>query len=93
MLITTYQSSIAKDNDNFDTINVNNYLLDATHQLLALIDEDLLNSTNAKFANNNNTRMSEVMNKLTLNNESIKFKRKLFKNFQFLIKKKSRLHV
>jgi len=68
-------------------------LLDATHQLLALIDEDLLNSTNAKFANNNNTRMSEVMNKLTLNNESIKFKRKLFKNFQFLIKKKSRLHV
>ncbi len=37
--------------------------------------------------------MSEVMNKLTLNGESIKSKRKLFKNFQFLIEKKSELHV
>jgi len=47
----------------------------------------------AKSANNSDTKISEVMNKLTLNGEPIIFKRKIFKNFQFLIEKKSELHV
>jgi len=93
MSITTYQSSAAEDDDDSDTMNVNDYLSDATHQLSASVDEDLSDATNAESVNNDDTEMSEIMNKLTLNDESIKSKRKLFKNFQFLIEKKSELHV
>ena len=42
---------------------------------------------------NDDTTISEIMNKLTLNDESILFKRQVFKNFQFLVEKKSELHV
>ncbi len=47
----------------------------------------------AKSVNNSDTKISEVIDKLTLNDESIIFKRKVFKNFQFLVEKKSELHV
>ena len=48
---------------------------------------------NAEFAINDDTRINEVMNQLILNDKSILFKRQVFKTFQFLIEKKSRLHV
>ena len=35
----------------------------------------------ARSVNNNDSRISEIINKLTLNDEPIIFKRKLFKNF------------
>ncbi len=43
--------------------------------------------------NNGDTRIIEAMNKLTLDDESIKFKRQVFKTFQFLVEKRLGLHV
>jgi len=93
MPITTYQPSTAEDDDDSDTMNVDGYLPDATHQLPAPEDEDLSDATDAETANNDDTEMSEAMDKLTLDGEPIKSKRKLFKNFQFLVEEKSGLHV
>jgi hypothetical protein len=52
MSITTYQSFIAEDNDDSDTMNVNDYLSDATHQLSASEDEDLSDAIDAETVNN-----------------------------------------
>ena len=50
-------------------------------------------SAGAGSANNNDTGISEAMDKLTLDGEPIISKRKLFKDFQFLVEEKSGLHV
>ncbi len=47
----------------------------------------------AGSANNSDTEISEAMDKLTLDGEPIISKRKVFKNFQFLVEEKSGLHV
>lgn len=47
----------------------------------------------SESANNNDTGIIGVIDKFTLNGEPIKFKRQIFKIFQFLVEKKSRLHV
>lgn len=52
MPITTYQSFIAEDDDGSDTMNVNDYLSDATHQLSASEDEDLSDAIDAETVNN-----------------------------------------
>ena len=44
-------------------------------------------------ANNGDMGITEVMDKLTLDGEPIKFKRQVFKTFQFLVEEKSGLHV
>jgi len=47
----------------------------------------------AGFANNDDTEISEDMNNLTLVSELIIFKQKMFTSFQFLVQKKTELHV
>jgi len=47
----------------------------------------------AGFANNDDTEISEDMNNLTLISELIIFKQKMFTSFQFLVQKKTELHV
>jgi len=50
-------------------------------------------SDGAEFANNDDTEISEDMNNLTLANKLIIFKQKMFTSFQFLVQKKTELHV
>ncbi len=47
----------------------------------------------AGFSNNDNIEIIEDMKNLTLTDESIIFKQKMFKSFQFLVWKKTELHV
>ena len=48
---------------------------------------------NAESTINDNTEINKIMNQLTLNDESILFKRQVFKIFQFLVEKKLESHV
>ena len=67
---TSTGSGSSSDSDNQDDMKMRNA-------------ED--SPADAGSANNSDTKISEVMDKLTLNGEPIIFKRKVFKNFQFLV--------
>jgi len=50
-------------------------------------------SAGTRSTNNGDTRIIGAMDKLTLDDESIKFKRQVFKTFQFLVEERLGLHV